>query len=208
MTGEFLAQRASNVENVSIWWCHHARPLSSPRPRLGRVLLGEATHLIVSDDRRIRSVFVFVQDRISCHKYMSVEPFRTTGLGLYALSGKTSYHKISFLISKSRDSRLNFSNRSEIWQVCRQQRCRHASQIADTNLKLRYNHYNIQSRGFEPSRDLAVRRLTASWMEAQVDTQRICVMLKAMIIAYLADSKVTNNSVAHTTPKQHPFVVI
>ena len=23
MTGEFLAQRASNVENVSIWWRHH-----------------------------------------------------------------------------------------------------------------------------------------------------------------------------------------
>ena len=22
MTGEFLAQRASNAENVSIWWCH------------------------------------------------------------------------------------------------------------------------------------------------------------------------------------------
>ena len=24
VTGEFLAQMASNVENVSIWWCHHA----------------------------------------------------------------------------------------------------------------------------------------------------------------------------------------
>ena len=24
MTGEFLAQRASNRENISIWWCHHA----------------------------------------------------------------------------------------------------------------------------------------------------------------------------------------
>ena len=23
VTGEFPAQRASNVENVSIWWCHH-----------------------------------------------------------------------------------------------------------------------------------------------------------------------------------------
>ena len=21
--GEFLAQMASNVENISIWWCHH-----------------------------------------------------------------------------------------------------------------------------------------------------------------------------------------
>ena len=24
VTGEFPAQRASNAENVSIWWCHHA----------------------------------------------------------------------------------------------------------------------------------------------------------------------------------------
>ena len=23
VTGEFPAQRASNTENVSIWWCHH-----------------------------------------------------------------------------------------------------------------------------------------------------------------------------------------
>ena len=27
--GEFPAQRASYAENVSIWWCHHARRLSS-----------------------------------------------------------------------------------------------------------------------------------------------------------------------------------
>ena len=26
VTGEFRAQMASNVENVSIWWRHHARP--------------------------------------------------------------------------------------------------------------------------------------------------------------------------------------
>ena len=38
----------------------------------------------------------------------------------------------------------------------RQQRCRDACQIAE-----RYDHYNIQSRGFETSRDLSIRRLTA-----------------------------------------------
>ena len=27
VTGEFPAQRASNAENVSIWWCHHALAL-------------------------------------------------------------------------------------------------------------------------------------------------------------------------------------
>ena len=30
VTGEFPAQRASNVENVSIWWRHHVSIWSSP----------------------------------------------------------------------------------------------------------------------------------------------------------------------------------
>ena len=30
LTGEFPTQRASNVENVSIWWRHHAYSLLSP----------------------------------------------------------------------------------------------------------------------------------------------------------------------------------
>ena len=28
VTGEFSAQRASNAENVSIWWCHHVTSFS------------------------------------------------------------------------------------------------------------------------------------------------------------------------------------
>ena len=70
-------------------------------------------------------------------------------LGLYLLSGKTSCRKFSWSIEAA-----NFSNRSEIWQEPRQQRCRDACQIADG-----YDHFNIQSLGFETSRDLAVRRL-------------------------------------------------
>ena len=47
-------------------------------------------------------------------------------------------------VSKPRDSCLDFSNRSEIWQAPRQQCCRDACQISE-----RCDHYNIQSRGFE-----------------------------------------------------------
>ena len=54
-----------------------------------------------------------------------------------------------------RNSSLELTNHSEIWQVPRKQRCRDACQISE-----QYNHYNIQSHGFETSRDLAVRRLT------------------------------------------------
>ena len=55
-------------------------------------------------------------------------------------------------VSKPRDSGLNFSNRSEIWQTPRQHRYRDACQISE-----RYDHYNIQSRGFETSRDLGFK---------------------------------------------------
>ena len=56
---------------------------------------------------------------------------------------------------KFRDSDLDFFNRSEIWQSHRQQRCRDTSAMLE-----RYDHYNFQSRSFQHSRDLAVRRLT------------------------------------------------
>ena len=55
--------------------------------------------------------------------------------------------------SKPRDSCLDFSNRSEIWQAPRHQRCRDTCQISE-----RYDHDNIQSCGFKTSRDLTVRR--------------------------------------------------
>ena len=77
---------------------------------------------------------------------------RSVVAGLSNTSGKTSYRKIS----KPRDSGLDFFNRSEMWQAPRQQRCRDACQIS-----LRYKPYYTQYRGFEKSRDLAVRRLTA-----------------------------------------------
>ena len=49
-------------------------------------------------------------------------------------------------ISKPRDSGLDLFNHSDIWQVVRQQDCRDAGQISE-----RYDHYNIQSRGFKTS---------------------------------------------------------
>ena len=65
-------------------------------------------------------------------------------------------------VSKPRDWDLEFSNRSEIWIAHRQQCCRDACQMSGG-----CDDYNIQSRGFEASRDLAVRRLTAKWIEGQ-----------------------------------------
>ena len=67
-----------------------------------------------------------------------------TGPGLYSLSGKPRYWM------------LQWSYRSEIWQAPRQQRCRGTCQISE-----RLEKFKPESRGFETSRDLAVRRLTA-----------------------------------------------
>ena len=75
--------------------------------------------------------------------------------GFYSLSGRTSCHKTSRSHEAAR-FRFKLSNHFKIWQALLQHRCRDACQISK-----RYDHYNIQSRGFETSRDLAAWCLTA-----------------------------------------------
>ena len=59
--------------------------------------------------------------------------------------------------ARSRTIRVwNFSNRSEISMVIRQQRCRGGCKISE-----RFDLYNIQPRSFKALRDLVIRRLTA-----------------------------------------------
>ena len=61
-------------------------------------------------------------------------------------------------VSKPRYLCLELSDRSEIWQVPRQQCCRGACQISK-----RYDDSNYQLRGFETSQDLRIRRLIVYW---------------------------------------------
>ena len=52
----------------------------------------------------------------------------TNNQGLYSLSERTSYHKISSReLSKPWDSASDFSKRSEIWQAAQQQHCQISS---------------------------------------------------------------------------------
>ena len=76
-------------------------------------------------------------------------------LGLYSLSGRSITAR-SREVSKPRDSSLKISNCSESWLAPRQHLCRDACEISE-----RYNHYNNQSRSFETSWEMAVKRLTA-----------------------------------------------
>ena len=55
---------------------------------------------------------------------------------------------------------IKSSYRSEIWQVCRQNRCRCSCQISE-----RSNNTEPTSPGFETSQNLVVRRLT-TWFDA------------------------------------------
>ena len=70
--------------------------------------------------------------------------------GFYSLSGRTSYRNISWSLEAAW---FAFDFSKSCWDAC---------QISEE-----YDHYNIQSRGFETSRDLAVRCLTSWWIEAQ-----------------------------------------
>ena len=74
-------------------------------------------------------------------------------IGGGSLSCKTSYHQIPWNLEAARCV-FYFSNSSDIWQAPRQQGCRCTCQISE-----RYTRVNIQSRGFEISRDLVITLL-------------------------------------------------
>ena len=75
--------------------------------------------------------------------------------GLYSLNGRTSYRKMLWSLESAR---CWFRLFQSLWNSTgiSAALCRGACQISE-----RCNYYNIQSRGFETSRNLAERRLTA-----------------------------------------------
>ena len=86
--------------------------------------------------------------------------------GLHSLNGRLSVR--SHEVSKTRDSGLDFSNRSEIWQTRREQRCRNACQISE-----RYDNNNIQSPGFEASHFFYNRQdLERCWFTSKVKSDK------------------------------------
>ena len=84
-------------------------------------------------------------------------------------------------VSKPRDWCLELSNCSEIWQAHRQHCCRGACQISERCDK---SHY--QSRGFETSRDLAIRRLSGYWNGALVSAMVTCMIVLSATFILMA----------------------
>ena len=68
----------------------------------------------------------------------------------------------SHKVLKQRDLYLELPERAEIWQAPRQQGCRSNCQISK-----RCDNLSYQSRGYETSRDLTIRRLIGYWNGAQ-----------------------------------------
>ena len=85
-------------------------------------------------------------------------------LGLYSLSGKTSYYKISSSKSRSRDI-LGLDFFQSLWNLTGTSA---AAPPGACQISERYDHCNIQSCGFETLRNFLVRCLTVYWIETLV----------------------------------------
>ena len=101
----------------------------------------------------------WVHFRITERLYRETTCLTTSMLERFSPSGRTSCRKISWRYKAARFL-FRLFNRCEIWQAS-QQRC-----YWDICQVSKPYYHNIQSRGFETARDLAVRRLTAQWTEA------------------------------------------
>ena len=75
--------------------------------------------------------------------------------GLYSLSGRIPYNQISWSLGDARLDIINIVS-LKIWQTFRQRCCWCVNQISE-----RWNGFKPESRGFETSRDLVVRRPSA-----------------------------------------------
>ena len=104
------------------------------------------------------------------------------------ISRQTSYHKILWSLEATRFGFRIFQ--SFLYLTPEQQHCWDACQILQ-----QCTHYNIQSCGFKTSRDLAVRRHTALWVEAM----GICKWYTANYerYVYIIISNITNVESLH-----------
>ena len=83
-------------------------------------------------------------------------------LGLLSLSGKTSYRQISWSLEEARDiGCYNDRIGLEFGRAYRQRCCLGACHVSEP-----LEHFKTESRSFETSRDLPVRRQSAKWNEA------------------------------------------
>ena len=83
VTGEFPAQRASNAENVSIWWRHHETSLSSSLPF--RCMRGQIAmiSILLSSENNASNITMHANSKIDFHlKFCYIHSHRKSAMGL------------------------------------------------------------------------------------------------------------------------------
>ena len=104
----------------------------------GRQDPGGYVYIGITHELRMKYVGVHMVNVICALLWSDNDWFLPTSFwGLYLLSGRTPYNKISWS-STLRDSGLHFPSRFEISHVPQQQHCRDACQMLE-----RYDQYNI-----------------------------------------------------------------
>ena len=112
-----------------------------------------AIYLSTGTENHTSSVkfYLYVSNHFHFLTFVDTEAVQVVQIAPYGRQRIASDRKISWSLEAARFGLTHF-NRSEMWQKPQRQPCRDACQFSE-----RYDHYIIQSRGFEVSRDLAVR---------------------------------------------------
>ena len=99
-------------------------------------------------------------DSCRSREFRQLQSTQLHAIMVYTICVCLMYPRASHLLTKQVDvfpqDFVKYRSREirfKIWQTTRQRGCRDACQISE-----RYDHHNIQSRGFDTSRVLAVRR--------------------------------------------------
>ena len=100
VTGEFPAQRASNAENVSIWWCHHVSTLGGCR-QLKSFLIKEKSvhsmtyivHVMATDETSSQGISSHSIDLILQHHFCL-----STSRVMILYTTSSLYYYIFFLV--------------------------------------------------------------------------------------------------------------
>ena len=129
------------VHIFSFWETHFKMPSVKWRP------FCPGLHVIM---KVVHAEFLSIREHGNAFAYQIILHSEMT-LGLCSLNGKTSYRKISWSLEAAR---FEFKLFQSLWNLA-------GTSAAACQISERYDHWNIQSLGFETSRDLAVRRLTA-----------------------------------------------
>ena len=121
---------------------------------------GIASALAILQSCNKPSIYAYLNVSIT-HSFWIAKPLATQFIIGITLGGKTSYHQISWSLEAAR---LDVAMVVSLWHLTGTSAAVLPRYLPNFRA---IGKVHTESRGFETSRDLAVRRLTAQWIEAQ-----------------------------------------